>query len=97
MNKLKLFFASKKLLMAQAVDLQRQLWEAWEDTEYWQKGYFAMRCSYENVATQLHRVARERDEERRQRRLADMRQADTIREMQSFIEDMLEALPNEEE
>ena len=82
MNKLRYYFASKRLLKAQADDLGRQLAEAWEERDAWKKAA-ASWCSAaetarelsDSVTEQLHRVARERDEERRQRRLADIRRA----------------------
>ncbi len=51
----------------------------------------------ESLTTQLHRVARERDECYRQKRLSDIRHINTIREMQSAIDEMLETIENEEE
>ena len=80
MNKLRYYFASKRLLKAQAVDLGRQLQEAWEERDAWKKAAASWRSAAEttheandNITEQLHRVARERDECYRQKRLADIR------------------------
>ncbi len=58
-------------LMAQAKDLARQLQEAWDDTEMWEESYYS-------VVNQLHRVARERDEERGSRLAAEAALADIL-------------------
>jgi hypothetical protein len=73
MNKLKYYFASRKLLMAQAVDLQRQLQEAWDEVLAIRRAYKDLMDLHVNTKDQLHRVARERDECYRQKRLADIR------------------------
>jgi len=93
MNKLRYYFASRKLLKAQAVDLQRQLQEAWDDVErkaaalrkvLAQKE--SLQGDYDYLTTQLHRLARERDEERRLRLAAE-----------ELREHYLEQVENEEE
>ena len=80
MKKIRYYLASRKLLLAQLGDLQRQLAEAWEERDGWKKAAASWRSAAEttheandNITEQLHRVARERDEERRQRRLLDIR------------------------
>ena len=63
----------RKLLMAQAKDLARQLQEAWDDNEALRR-HFKNKCDANQcLRDQLHRVARERDECYRQHRLADIR------------------------
>ena len=77
------WFRRNNSLMAQAKDLQRQLAEAWEERDGWKKAAASWKSAAEttheandNITAQLHRVARERDEERRQRRLLDIRKAE---------------------
>lgn len=82
-NKLKYFFASKKLLKAQAVDCQRQLQEAWDELDV----YKNIEWGNDFLRDQLHRVARERDEERRLR----------LMQKSIVIEGTLDILENEEE
>ena len=64
MKHIRYWFARRKLLMAQAKDLARQLQEAWDTSErrlgFLQEAYDKI----ESITTQLHRVARERDRER---------------------------------
>ena len=91
MNKLFYYFASKKLLMAQAKDLSRQLQEAWDARDrlvtrlgYCQDKYHAKLADYNGVLDQLHRVARERDNERRLRLEAEGKLQDYIDELSSL-------------
>ena len=83
-NKVKYFFASKNLLLAQYNKIERQLQEAWDECDTLMEinlGHMANKEviharhneANDYLREQLHRVARERDEERRQRRLADIR------------------------
>lgn len=84
MFKIRYWLASRKLLMAQLADLSRQLQEAWDERDTLMEinlGHMANKEviharhneANDYLREQLHRVARERDEERRQRRLADIR------------------------
>ena len=56
MTRIRYWLSSKKLQMAQLKDLSRQLQEAWDDA-----------AGDEYLRDQLHRVARERDNERKLR------------------------------
>ena len=76
MKRMRYWFASKKLLMAQMHDLSRQLREAWDDA-----------AGDEYLREQLHRVARERDNERKKRLEAE----------DALLDKYLEEAPNEEE
>jgi len=67
MNKLFYYFASKKLLMAQAKDLGRQLQEAWAENALLTFANETLIANAENMVDQLHRVARERFSERAHR------------------------------
>ena len=105
------WFRRNNTLMAQAKELARQLQEAWDkvatlrdvneivaqERDNWKDAYYERDRAYNNIVEQLHRVARERDECYRQKRLSDMRHANTIREMQSAIDEMLDTIENEEE
>ena len=91
------WFRRNNTLMAQAKDLARQLQEAWKDNKKLSEDLEAILARYDSIRTQFHRVARERDECYRQKRLADMRHAAVIKEMQSAIDEMLETIENEEE
>ena len=70
-DKLRYLFSSKKLLLAQLADLQSQLQQAWDENKKLSEDYEDVLNDYYSVRDQLHRVARERDECYRQRRLAD--------------------------
>ena len=61
MNKIRYYFSSKKLLMAQAEDLQRQLQEAWDKVAILRDVNETVAMEREYIRDQLHRVARERD------------------------------------
>ncbi len=83
MKRIRLWFARRKLLMAQAKDLARQLQEAWNDAEDAERLYInecatnaGLRTDIDYLRDQLHRVARERDEERRLRLEAEDRLLD---------------------
>ena len=93
MKRIRYYFASKKLQMAQLHDLQRQLQEAWDDNEglekdvhNWKRSAQVYQSDYEYVKDMLHRVARERDNERKLRL-----EAEKLRDV------YLEQLENEEE
>ena len=93
MKRMRYWLSSKKVQMAQLHDLRRQLQEAWDargDLEMHlddcQLNYYAKCADYDGMIDQLHRVARERDNERKLR-LAAEKLRDTY----------LEGLDNEEE
>jgi len=78
MQRIKRWLTSKRLLMAQMQDLHRQLTEAWYDLEEMQDARDVAREISVELAEQkhylqdqLHRVARERDQER-ELRLAEV-------------------------
>ena len=75
MKRVRYCFASRKLLKAQAVDLQRQLQEAWDKVALLRSINETVAQEREYMRDQLHRVARERDEERRLRLEAEGRLA----------------------
>jgi len=72
--------------MAQLKDLQRQLTEAWADLEDMHEARDAACAVSVELVEQLHRVVRERYEEREMRLRA-----------KAALADCLENLPNEEE
>ena len=65
--KVKGFFMRNNTLMFQALDLRRQLQEAWDKEAYWKDAVRELEDAHSNTVSQLHRVAHERDEERRLR------------------------------
>ncbi len=76
------WFRRNNVLMAQAKDLARQLQEAWDGERAWKqaadqweiaskKWETAYNLRGDNLTTQLHRVARERDQERELRLAAE--------------------------
>ena len=94
MKRIKRWLTSKRLLMAQAEDLHRQLTEAWFDVADMREARDAARAvSLEMAETkhylteQLHRVASERDNERKLRLEAEDR----------LLDRYLENAENEEE
>ena len=85
------WFRRNNTIMAQAKDLSRQLQEAWDargDLEMHlddcQLNYFAKCADYDSVVNQLHRVARERDNERKLRLEAEGNLQDYIDELSSL-------------
>jgi len=87
------WFRRNNTIMAQAKDLGRQLQEAWDAREEsetwgsnWKLAYHERDRAYNNLTLQLHRVARERDNERKLRL-----EAEKLRDV------YLEQLDNEEE
>ena len=76
MKRMRYWFASKKLLMAQLHDLQRQLQEAWTECDTLGDHLVDSRDREECLRDQLHRVARERDNERKLRLEAEDRLLD---------------------
>ena len=64
MNKLRFWLSSKKLQMAQLHDLQRQLQEAWDKSNYWKGKAVDWRDFSVSINAQLNRVSRERYQER---------------------------------
>ena len=114
MKRTKRWLTSKRLLMAQAEDLHRQLTEAWFDVADMREARDAARAvSLEMAETkhylteQLHRVARERDRERKLRIDAenalldyylDERKDDELaRAADEIVDKYLENAANEEE
>ena len=74
MNRTRYWLSSKKLQMAQLKDLSRQLQEAWDEQERLDNAFDwasmqATECEEQRdyLQDQLHRVARERDNERKLR------------------------------
>ena len=67
MKRMRYWFAKKKLLMAQMPALQRQLQEAWNEKGTLEDYYMDEWDKNNNLTDQLHRVARERDQERKKR------------------------------
>ena len=87
------WFRRNRTLMAQAKDLSRQLQEAWDECEIISTSHVMALIEAndnlelaQNLTDQLHRVARERDEERDNRQAAE-----------AALADVLEQLDNEEE
>ena len=67
MNRIRYYFASKKVQMAQLHDLKRQWQEMREERDEWRNEAHDWAISNTNIQSQLHRVARERDNERKLR------------------------------
>ena len=72
------WFRRNNTIMAQAKDLSRQLQEAWDDVEFWKESSYRWRNGFRDrhdyagsLLDQLHRVARERDQERKKRLAAE--------------------------
>ena len=65
------WFRRNNTLMAQAKDLSRQLQEAWTVSDGYKEGYDVRGKSCDYLEDQLHRVARERDQERKKRLAAE--------------------------
>ena len=93
MKRIKRWLTSKRLLMAQLHDLQRQLQEAWDknamldgENALLEFANETLIDSAENLVTQLHRVSRERFQERELRLAAE-----------DLRDTYLEQLANEEE
>ena len=59
--KIPAWFRRNNLIMIQAIHLQGQLQDAWDEKDYYIKIAEGYRAKHEYVAKQLHRVARERD------------------------------------
>ena len=77
-DRIRFYFASKKVQMAQLHDLSRQLQEAWDEQERLDKAFDwsavkVAECREERdyLQDQLHRVARERFQERELRQAAE--------------------------
>ena len=58
------WFRRNNTIMAQAKDLRRQLQEAWDNEKVWGDMVSDLREERDGILDQLHRVARERDNER---------------------------------
>ena len=71
MKRMRYWLASKKLLMAQLHDLQRQLQEAWNEKDILEDYYMDEWEKSNSLTDQLHRVARERFQERELRQAAE--------------------------
>ena len=67
------WFRRNNTIMAQAKDLSRQLQEAWAENALLTFANETLIANAENMVDQLHRVARERDNERKLRLEADDR------------------------
>ena len=67
MKRIRDWFASKKKLMAKTSNLARQVQEAWDERDSWKEACVEERRDFEYIVDQLHRVARERDQERKKR------------------------------
>ena len=65
------WFRRNNTLMAQAKDLSRQLTEAWYEIERLEVYADSADSTADNLRDQLHRVARERDQERKKRLAAE--------------------------
>ena len=65
------WFRRNNTIMAQAKDLSRQLQEAWDVSAGYKEGYNERGKSCDYLEAQLHRVARERDQERKKRLAAE--------------------------
>ena len=65
--KLRYWLASKKRQMAKLHDRQRQLQEAWNEKDILEDYYMDEWEKSNSLTEQLHRVARERDNERKKR------------------------------
>ena len=71
MKHIRYWFAKKKLLMAQLKDLSRQLQEAWDECDVLGDYLVDAWDKQESITDQLHRVARERFQERELRQAAE--------------------------
>ena len=92
MQRMKGWLSSKRLLIAQCEKAQRQLQEAWDSYDFlkrinttWQnecddrkEEILLLEESLSYTTHQLHRVARERDEERRLRLEAEKKHRDIV-------------------
>ena len=81
------WFRRNATLMAQAVDLQRQLQEAWDargelemHLDDCHLAYHAKSADYDGLIVEFNSVARERDEERDNRLAAEAALADVLDE-----------------
>ena len=108
------WFRRNNTIMAQAKDLSRQLQDAWDERDKFEKDFKDWKRSaqiyhsdYEYVKEMLHRVARERDQERKKRLAAedalldyylDKREEDELeRAADELVDTYLSILDNEEE
>ena len=92
--KIKGWFRRNNLIMLQAQNLAKQLHEAWDVSAGYKEGYDERGKSCDYLEDQLHRVARERDQERKKRLAAE----DALIDI--YLDDNLyhlEYLENEEE
>ena len=83
------WFRRNNTIMAQAKDLSRQLTEAWYEIEMEKAIGVELVAENVSVLTQLHRVARERDQERKKRIEAEMLAMEFVREKCLAAEDAL--------
>ena len=67
------WFRRNNTIMAQAKDLSRQLQEAWNENALLTFANETLIANAENMVDQLHRVARERDQERKKRQTWERR------------------------
>ena len=89
MKRIRYWLASKKLQMAQLHDLQRQWQEMRDERDKWESSCYAYYDKAAGLLEQLHRVARERDQERKKRIDAEMLTMEFIREKRLEAEDRL--------
>ena len=75
--KLRYWLSSKKRQMAKLHDLQRQLQEAWNEKDILEDYYMDEWEKSNSLTAQLHRVARERDQERKKRIDAEVAHLDS--------------------
>ena len=101
------WFRRNNTIMAQAKDLSRQLREAWNDVERLEVYADSADSTADNLRDQLHRVARERDQEREKRLAAEDARIDyhldkpseeEIATIENYnLDNILAELDNEEE
>ena len=101
------WFRRNNTIMAQAKDLQRQWQEMREESTGYKEGYDERGKSCDYLEDQLHRVARERDQERKKRIDAEVAHLDSYldrreeaeleRAAAELVDIYLENAANEEE
>ena len=79
------WFRRNNTIMAQAKDLQRQWQEMREESAAWEEGYYERDRAYNNLTLQLHRVARERDNEREQKQIAQTTNAEILDALKTCV------------
>ena len=84
MNRIRYWLSSKKLQMAQLKDLSRQLQEAWAECDTLGDHLVDSWDYAGDLLVQLHRVARERDNERKQKQIAQTANADLLEALENL-------------